>query len=321
METVSADIDSPWRAPSSASREAASWQTEWTATCAGGAYRRGRPTLDRADRQRNIGAPAPLIPRGPEQSVICGRIRPRSRTRRHRFFTSSCCAFEYIDEYLDTDLTLAQLAAAVHLSAYHFCAAVRRPPGCRRTSTSSPAASNGRNSCSAKARSLARGHRCGRRVLRPAQIPRTSRDGGEFDPGLQAAEDWESFRARRRAGRSRSCLATRARATEPGRSAAPRSAAPPSYARPRVRWALARCTSRARPSESPRCGDGSSVAEVPRRPQPPPASPFHGRADPLPPSGPRVDPSRVGRSYPVTPDRVSRRIRDLAQAYKLPSPY
>ena len=27
---------------------------------------------------------------------------------------------EYIDEYLDTDLTLAQLAATVHLSAYHF---------------------------------------------------------------------------------------------------------------------------------------------------------------------------------------------------------
>jgi AraC-like DNA-binding protein len=32
---------------------------------------------------------------------------------------------EYIDEYLDTDLTLAQLAAAVHLSAYHFARQLR----------------------------------------------------------------------------------------------------------------------------------------------------------------------------------------------------
>jgi AraC family transcriptional regulator len=39
---------------------------------------------------------------------------------------------EYIDEYLDTDLTVAQLAAVVHLSAYHFArqfkAAMGVPP-------------------------------------------------------------------------------------------------------------------------------------------------------------------------------------------------
>jgi AraC family transcriptional regulator len=39
---------------------------------------------------------------------------------------------EYVDEYLDTDLTVAQLAAVVHLSVYHFGrqfkAATRVPP-------------------------------------------------------------------------------------------------------------------------------------------------------------------------------------------------
>jgi len=39
---------------------------------------------------------------------------------------------EYIEEYLDTDLTLAQMAAAVHLSVYHFArqfkAATGMPP-------------------------------------------------------------------------------------------------------------------------------------------------------------------------------------------------
>ena len=61
---------------------------------------------------------------------------------------------EYIEEHLDAGPTLEQMAAVARLSPYHFAGSSRRPPGCRRTSTSSPAASSGpSSSCKRRATS------------------------------------------------------------------------------------------------------------------------------------------------------------------------
>jgi AraC family transcriptional regulator len=57
-----------------------------------------------------------------------------------------CAVVKYIVDHLDAAPSLEQLAAIARLSPYHFARQFKQPPGCRRTSTSSCAASSGPSS-------------------------------------------------------------------------------------------------------------------------------------------------------------------------------
>jgi AraC family transcriptional regulator len=64
--------------------------------------------------------------------IVAALRSPARRTDSALPRTKLHAVVEYIEEHLDTDLTLAQLAATVHLSAYHFArqfkAATGLPP-------------------------------------------------------------------------------------------------------------------------------------------------------------------------------------------------
>ena len=76
---------------------------------------------------RNASAPRP--PAGRTYGAL-----PRGKLR---------AAVEYIEDHLDISPSLERMAAAAHLSPYHFARDSRPPPGCHRISLSSHAASSG----------------------------------------------------------------------------------------------------------------------------------------------------------------------------------